>query len=195
VAAETDPVEGVRLVAIGATRPVGEFALSQDEVTIGSALSNDIIIEDATVSRRHARLMRAAARDEYQITDLGSTNGTYVNGRRVLGAAPIRKGDELRIGAARFTLLGGAIGAAQQGEAAPGSAPASAGASTPAAPTASVSAPSARPPPTLWGRTASRPAPQARVPSHNPRAKPCAAQPPWPSWRSSSSEASLSQTT
>ena len=140
MAAETDPVEGVRLVAIGATRPVGEFALSKDEVTIGSAPSNDLIIEDPTVSRSHARLTRAAARDEYQITDLGSTNGTYVNGRRVLGAAPIRKGDELRIGAARFTLLG----AAQQGEASPRSAPASAAASAAATSTASVSAPAAR---------------------------------------------------
>jgi pSer/pThr/pTyr-binding forkhead associated (FHA) protein len=95
MAAETDLVEGVRLVAIGPTSPVGEFALSKDEVTIGSAPSNDLIIEDATVSRRHARLTRAAAQDEYQITDLGSTNGTYVNGRRVLGSAPIRKGDDL----------------------------------------------------------------------------------------------------
>jgi hypothetical protein len=108
--------EGVRLVAVGATRPAGEFALSKDEVTIGSAPNNDVIIEDATVSRRHARLTLVAARDEYQITDLGSTNGTYVNGRRVLGAAPIRKGDEMRIGAARFTLLGGAHGAPPKGE-------------------------------------------------------------------------------
>ena len=149
MAAETDPVEGVRLVAIGATRPVGEFAPSKDEVTIGSAPSNDLIIEDPTVSRSHARLTRAAARDEYQITDLGSTNGTYVNGRRVLGAAPIRKGDELRIGAARFTLMG----AAQQGEVSPRSAPASAAASAAATSTASVSAPSARP-----GAAAARPA-------------------------------------
>src|SRR5712692_2883484 len=92
---------------------------------------------------------RSAARDEYQITDLGSTNGTYVNGRRVLGAAPIRKGDELRIGAARFTLLG----AAQQGEASSRSAPASAAAAS----TASVSAPSARPGAAAAGPVAAAP--------------------------------------
>src|SRR5260370_3394578 len=96
---------------------------------MGSAPSNDLIIEDATVSRSHARFTRAAARDEYQITDLGSTNGTYVNERRLLSAAPIRNGDELRIRAARFTLLG----AAQQREASPRSAPASADPCTPPA--------------------------------------------------------------
>src|SRR5260370_1147739 len=100
---------------------------------MGSAPSNDLIIEDATVSRSHARLTRAAARDEYQITDLGSTNGTYVNGRRVLGAAPIRKGDELPIGAPRFTL----IGAAQHGEVSPPSPPPSA-APTPPSPARSA---------------------------------------------------------
>jgi FHA domain len=173
MAAETDLVEGVRLVAIGPTSPVGEFALSKDEVTIGSAPSNDLIIEDATVSRRHARLTRAAAQDEYQITDLGSTNGTYVNGRRVLGSAPIRKGDELRVGAARFTLLG----AAQQGEAAPGRGPASAA----AAPTASVSAPSARPGAAAAGQAAATDGalgadrlaarPQSAPPHPEPRSK------------------------
>lgn len=91
----------LRFVAIGDCQP-REFAPAADIVTIGSAASNDFVIRDATVSRRHATFTRVA--NGYQLTDLGSTNGTLVNGRRVGGPVFVRAGDEVRFGTAAYAL-------------------------------------------------------------------------------------------
>jgi ABC-type multidrug transport system ATPase subunit len=50
------------------------------------------------VSRRHARIIRPAQDGEYEIEDLGSTNGTFVNGERLVGSRTLRHGDSVRIG-------------------------------------------------------------------------------------------------
>ncbi|GIV95807.1 MAG: transcriptional regulator [Herpetosiphonaceae bacterium] len=65
-------------------------------LTIGREASNDIVISHPLTSRRHARLER----DEtgYFIRDLDSTNGTYLNGERIEGIAPLRNNDEVWIG-------------------------------------------------------------------------------------------------
>jgi uncharacterized protein YkwD len=90
-----------RLIAIGAAKPC-EFALGLDEVSIGSAAGNDLIVEESTVSRRHAKLVRDAGK--YRLIDLQSTNGTFVNGRRIAGSMIVKGGDELGFGAARYVL-------------------------------------------------------------------------------------------
>lgn len=94
----------MRLVAAGATKP-SEFALAKGEVVIGSAAGNDLVIHEASVSRRHAKIVRESA--EFRVVDLQSTNGTFVNGRRITGSAVVLAGDELRFGAVRYTLRGG----------------------------------------------------------------------------------------
>ena len=60
-------------------------------------------LEDEKVSRRHAQVR--AARGEVTVEDLGSTNGTYVNGERLTGPRVLAHGDEIRIGGTVLTLL------------------------------------------------------------------------------------------
>jgi len=68
-----------------------------DELTIGRAPGCTVPLEsDSFVSQFHARVFRRG--DEYWVEDLGSTNGTLVNGRRVNGAVPLQRGDRLQLG-------------------------------------------------------------------------------------------------
>lgn len=71
---------------------------------IGRGPGNDLVIEDLVVSRRHAEL-RALADGTYEIADLGSHNGTYLNGAPV-DRAPITEGDIVGIGHSAFCLVG-----------------------------------------------------------------------------------------
>jgi hypothetical protein len=72
--------------------------------TIGRDRECDLAIDDMTVSRLHARLERTSG--GWQLTDLGSTNGTRVNGWRLRGAVLVRAGDLLRFGETEYTLAG-----------------------------------------------------------------------------------------
>ena len=58
------------------------------ELTIGKLKDNDIVMDNAMVSRHHAKIVMDKA-GNCQIMDLQSTNGTYVNGRKVRGSMPI----------------------------------------------------------------------------------------------------------
>ncbi|MFD8150910.1 FHA domain-containing protein [Streptomyces sp. NPDC059720] len=73
-------------------------------VRIGRAADNDLVIDDLVVSRRHAEL-RALPDGTYEITDLGSHNGTYLNGSPVT-TAPVGQGDIVGIGHSAFCLVG-----------------------------------------------------------------------------------------
>ncbi|MCX5000001.1 ABC transporter ATP-binding protein/permease [Streptomyces longwoodensis] len=73
-------------------------------VRIGRAADNDLVIDDLVVSRRHAEL-RAGPDGTYEIVDLGSHNGTYLNGSPV-ERAPVRAGDVVGIGHSAFSLVG-----------------------------------------------------------------------------------------
>jgi FHA domain/Domain of unknown function (DUF1707) len=69
---------------------------------IGRDSRCDLLIEDTTVSRWHARLERAAG--QWLLTDLGSTNGTRLNGWRIGQPVPVRAGDLVTFGTARFVV-------------------------------------------------------------------------------------------
>lgn len=75
--------------------------MEQDVIAIGRAKENNIVLKNIKASRRHARIERIGA--TYQITDLGSGNGTRVNGKKIDFQA-LNKGDEIRIGDATLTL-------------------------------------------------------------------------------------------
>ena len=64
-------------------------------LSIGRGLDNDVVLDDASVSRHHAEVMREGGRLE--VRDLGSTNGTWVNAARVT-AATVQPGDQLAFG-------------------------------------------------------------------------------------------------
>jgi hypothetical protein len=71
------------------------FALVKTSITIGRLSECDVVLDDAGASRQHARIRRADA--GYVITDLGSTNGTLVNGRQAPEQA-LGDGDTITIG-------------------------------------------------------------------------------------------------
>jgi FHA domain/DUF1707 SHOCT-like domain len=73
------------------------------ELSIGRADYCDLILDEATVSRQHAMLRRTP--EGWELRDLGSTNGTRVNGWRI-ERAPLRAGDELMLGLSRFVVRG-----------------------------------------------------------------------------------------
>lgn len=75
--------------------------LAGGRLTLGRAPSCELVFDDDTVSRRHAGLRLREGR--WFIADLESSNGTWVNGRRVYDAE-VRPGDEIRLGGARFRL-------------------------------------------------------------------------------------------
>ncbi len=80
-------------------------SLDFDHVSIGRAETNDIALPfDPTVSRLHAVIVRY--RGGWCLRDLGSGNGTYLNGQRVLTEQMLRPDDEIRVGTARFVFRG-----------------------------------------------------------------------------------------
>jgi len=79
-----------------------EVALSEGENILGRGTDSLVWIDAQSVSRRHARVMVASGLATLE--DLGSKNGTYVNGIRLTAPVALRDGDELRIGNVPMTL-------------------------------------------------------------------------------------------
>lgn len=76
------------------------YSLDGDQVSVGRVPGNDIQLDDVTVSRQHAVLVRQGS--AWLVRDLGSLNGTYVNTVRV-DEAVVQHGDEVQVG--RFRLV------------------------------------------------------------------------------------------
>jgi predicted component of type VI protein secretion system len=72
------------------------FELIQEELTIGRDITNRIVINDPEISRKHARLSLQSG--SYVIEDLGSTNGTFVDGQRLIGPHVLRPGETIMFG-------------------------------------------------------------------------------------------------
>jgi hypothetical protein len=81
------------------------FPLDRERVTIGRAPTSDIFLDDVTVSRHHAEILRDV--DGPRLRDLGSLNGTYVNRRRIESDESLVDGDELQVGKFRLAYIGG----------------------------------------------------------------------------------------
>jgi hypothetical protein len=75
-------------------------ALSEPQIRLGRDPSNDVVLDDQTVSRLHAVLESYGS--GWSVRDLGSRNGTLVNGERLLWERVLRHGDEIRLGGARL---------------------------------------------------------------------------------------------
>lgn len=85
-----------RLILLTGTGAGTEFPLEKTELFIGRDLSNDIVINDPEVSRRHARLVMSGL--TFSIEDLGSTNGTFVRGQRLSSAVVLTPGELITMG-------------------------------------------------------------------------------------------------
>jgi hypothetical protein len=92
-----------RLMAVNPVDPVpSEYSLFKDEVTVGRGEDNDVVIPHASVSRAHARLMKRNG--SYELMDLNSTNGTFVEDRKVSGSQALPNGSRVRFGDVQFIL-------------------------------------------------------------------------------------------
>jgi LysM repeat protein len=77
-------------------QPNRPFPLGKDVITIGRSPDNDIVIDETEVSRHHARLTRRG--NDWILEDLGSRNGTTVNGRRITGPVVLTPGAQVGLG-------------------------------------------------------------------------------------------------
>jgi len=78
---------------------------------IGRAQGNTIVVNDSTVSRQHARIRlelapadQADSKDRFMLYDLGSANGTFVNGKRIDAPEALADGDTVRFGEVEFAF-------------------------------------------------------------------------------------------
>jgi pilus assembly protein CpaF len=86
------------------------LSFEKDEVTIGRVSGNDIVLPKGNVSKRHSRLTLKEGRVE--IADLKSTNGTYVNGKKITEVTPVGASDRVYVGDFLITIdgLAGEVG-------------------------------------------------------------------------------------
>ena len=81
--------------------PQTRFELRDGETSVGRSSTSDVVLKsDDYASGRHAKLTRHGGL--LYVEDLGSTNGTFVNGSKTVGATPVRNGDNVRIGSTTF---------------------------------------------------------------------------------------------
>ncbi|MCY4257122.1 MAG: FHA domain-containing protein [bacterium] len=88
------------LIVTAGSAAGSRFELSQDLVTAGRHGDSNVFLDDITVSRRHAEFYRDGL--VWRVKDMGSLNGTYLNGRRVEDTG-LKNGDVLQVG--RFKLV------------------------------------------------------------------------------------------
>ena len=100
---ELPPGVGMLVVTRGPNSG-SRYALDVELVTAGRHPDSVIFLDDITVSRRHAEVRQVTG--GYQVTDVGSLNGTYLNRERV-ETAMLTDGDELQIGTFKLLFLAG----------------------------------------------------------------------------------------
>jgi pSer/pThr/pTyr-binding forkhead associated (FHA) protein len=95
--------EATLVIRSGGGRAGETFMVEGEQTRIGRSPDAEVFLDDVTVSRNHALLVRR--RDGVYIDDLGSLNGTYVNRRRI-ESHKLQDGDELQVGKYKLTFLG-----------------------------------------------------------------------------------------
>ena len=98
------PVGSALLVVKRGPNAGSRFLLDQASTSAGRHPDSDIFLDDVTVSRRHAEFRLESG--EFQVVDVGSLNGTYVN-REPVDSAVLANGDEVQIGKFRLVFLTG----------------------------------------------------------------------------------------
>jgi pilus assembly protein CpaF len=78
------------------------LTFSESEVTVGRVPGNDVVLPKGNVSKRHSRIVRKDNR--FIVVDLKSTNGTYVNGRKITSPLVVKEGDKIYVGDFVLTL-------------------------------------------------------------------------------------------
>jgi pSer/pThr/pTyr-binding forkhead associated (FHA) protein len=78
------------------------YPITAAVTVLGRGTEADVIVDDAGVSRRHAEVR--AEGDQLTVVDLGSTNGTYVDGEKIAGATAVVDGSRIRVGRSQLTV-------------------------------------------------------------------------------------------
>ena len=97
-----EQVGAALVIRSGGGRAGESFSVTEDRVSIGRSPDAGVFLDDVTVSRNHALLVRR--RDGFYIDDLGSLNGTYVNRRRI-ESHRLADADEIQIGKYKLSYL------------------------------------------------------------------------------------------
>lgn len=92
-------VASARLIALDGPYRGETFALDKEVVSVGRVAGNDIVLEDASISRRHAKVLRKGA--SWSVEDLGSSNGSTIGGARITKAT-LTDGDRVGFGDVMF---------------------------------------------------------------------------------------------
>jgi tetratricopeptide (TPR) repeat protein len=100
---EAPPTAGPRLLIIGGNNRGREFALKPADNCIGRGTDNDVVLADIAVSRKHTMVCFEAG--QFIVRDLGSGNGTLLNGKKVT-SHPLQDGDQLELGNTLMRFLG-----------------------------------------------------------------------------------------
>jgi len=90
------------VIRAGGGREGESFPLARDRMSVGRSPESDVFLDDVTVSRDHALVVRRGS--EYYLDDCGSLNGTYINRRRI-ESQRLSDGDELQIGKYKLAFL------------------------------------------------------------------------------------------
>ena len=93
-----------RLLITAGDKAGYQLNLDGREITIGRAENSDLVIDDEFASTNHARLVKV--NDGWMVQDLGSTNGTYLDGKKISAPVALKLGAEVRIGKTAFELRG-----------------------------------------------------------------------------------------
>ena len=94
--------EQVKIIGLTGSFRGSEYFVNKDEFTIGRAKNNDMILNDKTISGNHAKIVKRG--EKYEIHDLNSTNGTFVNDTRVT-VQPLRTDDIIKFDVMEFKFI------------------------------------------------------------------------------------------
>jgi len=98
------PKDSAMLVVLAGANKGSRFLINGEKVSIGRDPDSEIFLDDVTVSRKHAQILRSG--DGYTVVDCGSLNGSYVNSISISNER-LTVGDELHIGKYRLTYFSG----------------------------------------------------------------------------------------
>ncbi|HCB33981.1 MAG TPA: hypothetical protein DEP69_02040 [Acidimicrobiaceae bacterium] len=98
----------VELVITSGHRAGNRFGVVGPRISVGRHPDSDVFLDDVTVSRHHVELLEGPT--GYALRDVGSLNGTYVNGERISEEVVLASGDELQVGKFRLLYIVSSVG-------------------------------------------------------------------------------------
>ena len=98
--------DSAMLVSLIGPNKGARYLLDTESTRIGRSTESEIFLDDVTVSRKHARIVREGK--SFKLEDLGSLNGTYLNGA-IASKSELKDGDEIQIGKFRMHFFSGKV--------------------------------------------------------------------------------------